>query len=272
MKKKTGWGILLSALLLLSRTAAVHADDSAVVYTAQGKISGGFSGSAAADTVSGMQPGDTASFEVRLVNENANPAHWYMKNRILKSMEDTGIAAGGAYSYRLVYEGPEGKARTLYDSALVGGEDAEGLHEAEAALKDYFYLGKTEPGEGGRILLEVGLDGESQGNDYQTKLASLSLSFAVEPETEKPGGPGRERVVRRTVENNEVVYVYDDGEPVPLASTDDVPPVDLVKTGDDSALFPYVLAACVSGSLLMLFGILFPGRKRGKEEEKGAGA
>lgn len=274
MRKKMKYGVLFSLLLLLSGTMAVHAENDVVTYTAEGKISGGLSVAEAENTVSGMQPGDTASFELSLKNENENAANWYMKNQILKGMEDTGTASGGAYSYRLVYEGPDGKSRTIYDSELVGGDDTDGLRDLGTALQDYFYLGRTAPGEGGRILLYIGLDGESQGNSYQTKLVSLSMSFAVEPETPVPGRPGTNRVVRRTVENNEVVYVYDDGEPVPLANIDEitVTTTDLVKTGDETAFFPYVLAACISGSLLMLYGILFLGRKREKEEEKGAGA
>ena len=91
----------------------------------------------------------------------------------------------------------------LYSSETVGGEDTaggEGLHQATGALEDYFYLGRLESGEEGRVLLTVELEGETQGNDYQDTLARLQMNFAVEEvEPNTVVEQGEDNVIHRVV-------------------------------------------------------------------------
>lgn len=272
MKKKI-LSLALLVGLLASGTMTANATESAdightstggtVEYTSAGKISDDL-GNNINDMISAMQPGDTVTVSVDLKNSNSASAHWYMKNSIAKSMEAQD-AQGGAYTYNLSYVDPAGETITLYDSIAVGGDDSKGLAAVDSMLSeesDYFYLGEVASGRSGKVQLTVGLDGETLGNAYQTKMAVLSMSFAVEPQ---PAGSTQYRTVKRQVVNDEVIYVDEDGVPLADGGTG----TGLVKTGDESDLFPYVLAACLSGVLLMIV-VFFGVKDRKKEEEGGA--
>lgn len=286
MKKKI-CSMIIAASLFISGSLTVRAaeagsggtveaeDSFRVTFTENGQLEGNFDADVAGVTVSAMQPGDTAVFRVTLENQRNENTDWYMKNTIVRSMEENSQAAGGAYSYKLTYIPEQGEKTVLYDSRALGGDNNQGLHQADDALEDFFYLGELEKGGGGEVLLEVGLDGETQGNSYQRQLANLNMNFAVElREQGNPGGGGSEsRVIRRKIVNNEVVYVNEKGEPVSREEAERIMATAartrIVKTGDDMELFPYVLAACISGSLLMLYGIGI--LRKGKKEENGKG-
>lgn len=279
MKKKMLCLALLVGLLA-SGTMTASAKESAdighesgngvVEFTAAGRMSDNLK-EEINDRISKMQPGDTVTVSVDLKNSNGKLTHWYMQNEIVNSME-TQDAQGGAYIYNLSYIDPAGKKTILYDSIAVGGDGRQGLEDINGMLpKDmdegkndknsYFYLGEIASGKSAKVQLTVSLDGETLGNAYQTKMAKLSMGFAVEPQ---PAGATEHRTVRRQIVNDEVVYLTEDG--VPLAQNQGT---DIVKTGDESYLFPYILAACLSGMLLLVV-VFFGVRDRKKEEEGGA--
>ena len=106
---------------------------------------------------------------------------------------------------------------TYANGVTVGGEGVgnQGLTAATSALKDYFVLGNLKKGESAKVTLYVMLDGETQGNTYQDTLADLDMRFAVEI----------------------------------------VPSRDVVKTGDETEILPYVIGALVSGALLMVIAV-----------------
>ena len=165
------------------------------------------------DTVSGMQPGDTADFEINIQNRYSTPVDWYMENSVIRSFENSYAgASGGAYTYTLTYYPSTGGTNVLYDSNKVGGEGSGaatggvGLNEATNALgsdDDYIFLQRIPSGSRSRMLLHVALDGETQINTYQDTQAALQIDFAVEvPETEpgtpdviKPGQGSRRRII-----------------------------------------------------------------------------
>ena len=142
--------------------------------------------------------------------------------------EDNSAAKGGAYIYSLIYNGPN-NSRTIYTSGTVGGTDNIGLSGSTTALKDYFFLGSLKKGETGTVTLYVELDGETQNNDYFNTLADISMRFAVE-----------------------------------LTKTNG----DVVKTGDETVIMPYVIAASASGLLLLVIAIVRMGKSR-KTRRKG---
>lgn len=279
MKKKMFCLVLLVGLLI-SGTMTAYAKDAAdvssneinagkwnVIFTEAGKVQDNLGGSSAInDELSTMQPGDKITVSVSLGNSYNDTTYWYMKNTIINSLE-AADASGGAYGYKLAYVDPSGKESILFASEKVGGDGSAGLKELEKnkRLDDYFYLGGLAKGQSAKVKLTVELDGETQGNSYQDKVANLSMNFAVEPQpTRKGGTTTHHRTVTREVINDEIVYVDEDG--VPLAQITDT---DIVKTSDDLKMFPYVLAACISGSLLLLF-VLFSRKDRKREEEGGA--
>ncbi len=86
-------------------------------------------------------------------------------------------------------------------------------------------------------MLEIALDGETQGNAYQNTLADLQMNFAVAlgGTDSEPGGSKRTKIV---------------------------------KTGDETELIPYLAAMGISGFLLLLLGI-YSRKQHKKEQENG---
>ena len=222
----------MSAVTANAETSHGNSDWS-VVFSKDKKMVSNFKTSDINDAIYGIQPGDNVIITLALKNENDEATDWYMTNEVLYSLEDRSANAGtsgGVYTYKLTYTGPDGEVTSLYDSDTVGGEDAngskagEGLRQATNALSDYFFLDTLKKGQSGKVTLEVALDGDTQGNDYQNTLADLQMNFAVEMNTsgtDTPNpNPGRQ------------------GE--------------VVKTGDEMNLTPFIIAACVTGTLFLL--------------------
>lgn len=271
MKRKL-FHLLLPGVLLASMTMNVCAETSyggsdwRVTFTDEKKMESSFKTSDINDTIYGIQPGDNAIVELSLKNENETPTDWYMTNKVLYSLEDRSAnsgASGGAYTYRLVYTDKDNNESVLFDSDTVGGDQnsggREGLREATAGLEDYFYLDTLDTGDSGKITLEVALEGETQGNDYQNTLADLQMNFAVElnpnavREREESSNDSRE-IVNREQDRTR---------------TSRAQGTSVVRTGDESNLTPFVIASSVSGVLFLLLSMY--GLMEKKKEEKKEG-
>lgn len=249
--------LALTAVLLVSVGLRVRAEvsrggsDWQVSFTDSNKMVSNFKTSDINDTIYGMQPGDQAVIELDLKNDNSETTDWYMTNKVLYSLEDRTSnrnTGGGAYSYRLSYTDRKGTETVLFDSDTVGGDmpsgRREGLREATEALEDYFYLDTLKPRESGNVVLQVALEGETQGNDYQSTLADLQMNFAVElSRNDDPDPLGGESPGRRTS--------------------------SLVRTGDETDLTPFITASCISGILLLILSVqgLFRKKKEGGQHE-----
>ena len=205
-------------------------------------------------TAVNLLPGDSVTYEMRLENESGSTAEMYMSNSVRKSMEDK----GGAYTYDLRYIGDNGSQVVIYDNMNVGGQGGESLAEALNDLggsgdDKYFYLDEQADGTGGTVRMTVALDGETQGNDYQDSLADMRVQFAA-IETDEGSSGGGTTTTRRTSTGNS-------GGGSGGRSTSPV------KTGDETKLYPYYLAAGISG-VLLLFLFFFRRKKEEEEEEE----
>lgn len=185
-----------------------------------------------------MQPGDNVTFLINLRNDYSKSTNWYMTSKIVSSLEE-GAAKDGAYTYHLWYKNnTSGKTTDIYDSSRIGGVigDSEvsstGLLEINSALKEdytarngekYFYLDNLSRGQGGQVFLNIELDGETQGNAYQDRLADLKMNFAVQ--VVEPNSP-------------------------PPSSNRNAP-----KTGDENNLLPYYIVMIVSGLMFLYFAL-----------------
>ena len=140
------------------------------------------------EALTGLQPGDTVKIRINYENSSSEETDWYLRNEVLKTLEDASSAAGGGYSYKLTNHGATGTLE-IFDSSAVGGDDAyepggiaKGLKAATEAtdMADFFYIDTLNAGGSGYTELTVGLDGESQANVYENTLAELQLEYAVE--------------------------------------------------------------------------------------------
>lgn len=180
-----GVALLLTALvsccivLGTPSTALAATDEWTVTFTGSSMTS---DGSASINKrLSGLQPGDSATFNIKLLNDCDEEASWYMKNKVLKSME-TELAKGGAYTYRLSYIAPDGTQETIISNDVVAGEgsNSAGLFDATTATGEWFFLDKLPAYGQGLVTLYVAIDPESHGNSYFDTEASLQLEFAAE--------------------------------------------------------------------------------------------
>ena len=255
MRRKI-WKLLLAVSLLASMAMTAYAETShgnpdwAVTFTSEKKMVSNFKTADLNDVILGIQPGDNVIITLALKNENNTATDWYMTNEVLYSLEDRSANAGtsgGAYTYKLAYTGPDGEEDILFDSDTVGGEGAsgagEGLRQATDALSDYFFLDTLKKGQSGKVVLEIALDGDTQGNDYQDTLADLQMNFAVEETT----GP---RLVP-VEEGNDPSVTPVPGTPDGTQRGTGQPP----KTSDESDIFPYVGLALASGIGLLAMAL-----------------
>lgn len=208
MKYKTFSFLLLFTVLLSLVPAAFAVSDGYVTFSSAGRLSEqNFNVDQLFDDI---LPGDTRSYTVHLTNKNSRATRWYMSNEALKTLE-TNTASGGAYTYRLEYYNPSGTKTTLFDSSRVGGDQASGdgrigLREATTNLENFFFLDTLNPQESARVVLTVGLEGETQGNTYQGTQARIRMNFAVEPANSSSSGSSTSTAVKTGDENNLVPY------------------------------------------------------------------
>lgn len=254
MKKKL-LGAMLSLALVLGLSTSCLAetitggDNWNVYFTPEEKMESTFRSSEMTESISGMQPGDTAIFNVTLGNQHGTTTDWYMTNKVLYSLEDRSNnkgTMGGAYTYLLTYTSPDGTVSIIFDSETIGGEGESeagiGLHQATDALEDFFFLDTLEQGQTGHITLKIELDGETQGNDYQDTLADLQMNFAVM--LRSAGEYGDEGGNERHPE--------------------------YVVTGDETNLKPFFFIAAGAAAVLIFLGI-FGVADRRKRKEGGKG-
>ncbi|MBD5486713.1 MAG: hypothetical protein HDR18_14540 [Lachnospiraceae bacterium] len=265
--------LCLTLLLIGGISLPVHAETYQggsgwrVAFTNGKRLESNFRTADLDEAVSGLQPGDNIIFTLQLQNDYSESTDWWMTNEVLHSLEDTSANSnthGGAYTYVLTYTDKAGEAVTLFSSESVGGDvisgAGEGLHEATDAMEDYFYLDTLSTGQRGTVTLEIALDGETQGNDYQDTLADLQMNFAVEINSSG-------NRVRRLREMNKDFSLrklmngeYDFGSSIIALS-------NIVKTGDVAHLMLYVVLMAVSGIGILLLAIYSMKQKRKEEKE-----
>lgn len=271
---------ILSAGMLFPTGTAVRAETLGsewnVAFTADNEMESDYTASDLNTAAYGMQPGDDMEIRLNLKNDNASAANWYMTNQVLQSLEETAgsSASGGAYEYELTYTPPDGEQEILFTSDTVGGEntgDRVGLHGATSGLEDYFYLDTLQPGQRGLVTLRIALDGETQGNDYQNTLASLQMNFAVDTTT------AYTQTVTEVVDGEPGGTPGDGGNPSGAAgdgngSGSGGRGTGIVRTSDENNFVPFLIAAAVSGLLLLILA-LYGMRERRRQKKAGkAGA
>lgn len=260
--RKRMTGLLLAVLLTGILAVPAYADeiqggeDWMVNFDGSG-LESNFTSKDMNEIVRGLQPGDTVTFTLALKNSSGKGADWWMTNQVLSSFEDASVANGGAYTYILSYKDAAGNVTDIYSSDSVGGEDTSGgvgLHRATIGMEEFFYLDHLADGASGTVTLQVALDGETQGNNYQNTLADLALRFAVEPNAQTPPPEQPQNPQNPETPN-------DPPEPNQTKT---------VNTGDETQIMKYVLMAGGSGAVLLLLAVMSLRRNRREQEEGGS--
>lgn len=257
MKKKI-MCLLTAILMLMNMSLTAYAehyqgsDGWKVAFLGDEMVSN-FQSNQIQEEVYNIQPGDSVIFEMALDNSSDVTTDWYMTNEVIRTLEESNnCAEGGAYTYILTYVNTKGEETILYTSEVVGGEkdntsEGEGLHQATNNLEEFFYLDRLEAGEAAAVTLFVMLDGETQGNDYQSTLARLQMNFAVE------------KVVTETIFNHITVT---ENKVVTNVIT------NIVQTGDDNPIVLLSVISLVCGVVLFVMAMIFMKRRKEEREEQ----
>lgn len=193
MKKTNGKIVLVLALAfaaMLAMSTFSYADTNTVnggSYTFDGTDIVAEDAAGLSDIISGMEPGDSVTITLKYTNGYDGVTDWYMKNDVIKTLEESSDASGGGYTYILTNVSPGGGEQEIFNSDAVGGEQTEagvGLHQAENATEEWFFIQELSKGESGKTVLYVALDGESQANAYQGTSANIDILYAVEKQDE----------------------------------------------------------------------------------------
>lgn len=252
MKKRIGNLILMAGLVSCLSLPVMAADADLygqVSFTKDGKMSeSDLNSQGLLGQIANMQPGDSKTIEMRVVNDYAKSTNWYLSNEVIQSLQeaDAERSLGGGYGYKLSYEGPTGST-ILYESKALGGSGFEGLHEMNIVDKDrqnddidkFVFLDTLNNNQSGVVSLEISLDGETQGNDYQEKIAEVALQFATE--IADPGTvQEKDKVVHKTEKKR------------------------VVNTSTLTNRLPWLVLSAVSGLILLILAF-FGLRERKKE-------
>ena len=228
--------------------------------------------------IKNAMPGDTITYSVKYINATAESTDFYMNADVVKSLEDTSGAQGGAYSFKII-----NNEETLFDSETVGGDADEvvGLNQVSGHEGAYFSLGSIPAGGSGVVTITITLDGNSQTNAYMATQANLNIKFGAEPtesakysktETNKvtkvntitknvPVSEKRSIVkkILKTLENGTEVVSIDDSD-VPLAGGDNA---GNPQTGD--SILPFAVCGVmfiIGMGLIGCYAVLMLNKKK----------
>lgn len=266
--KRAALGAIVVALTIVTAFATAQP---ALAKTIDKQWTVEFTGSAMTDQgsanivkeLTGMQPGDSAKFTVIMYEKCDKSADWYMKNKVLESMEKS-LRSGGSYSYKLTYTNPKGEQKVIITNEVVSGDtgsgSTEGLFDATEATGEYFFLDTLAPQAKAMMTLEVAIDGETHGNTYFDSDAQIQLQFAAEP-TDKPGAPGDVAQIDQPKKKDEQQSPQQPPQPTPQKTAEK----QLSQTGDTIAIGALVVVALVAAGVLVGVGVRQRRQKRNEE-------
>ena len=124
--KRTMIVLALTLTMLLGLTISANAESQKVngyCYFNGNDVVCDFDTNVIADTVSGLEPGDDVTFEVKFENKYKETTNWYMRNEALETLEQSyDRTQNGGYTYILTHVDPKGNETVLFDNSTVGGE------------------------------------------------------------------------------------------------------------------------------------------------------
>lgn len=273
------WKVALAAAIVLALAGACLIATPAFAETIKKQWTVEFTGdkmedegsAVIAQVVGGMQPGDSAQFTVDLCESYDKAADWYMRNAVKKTMEEFFDAAnsnsGGSYSYKLVYISPQNEEKVILTNEVVSGDagigETSGLKDATESTGEWFYLDTLAPGATAKVILTVGIDGETHGNRYFDTNAELELAFAAEP-TDEPGTLGQAKQPDPDTPKKDNPT---SDQPKNPANQTEKAKGKLSQTGDMIPLTIIAVVAIAAGILVVV--VAMRNRRESREDEEG---
>lgn len=204
------------ALLAGSVVLPVKAATPTVSFTDSGTLE---APSEMGDAFKNMAPGEEKSLTIKVENDNAHTADFYMSAETTKALEEAVSGSGAGYKVLLTIGGA-----TVFDSTLggyVGGVGSKtGLTEMNGALSDSMLIATLKKGESTDVVLTIGLDGEGMDTlGYASALGEIDFSFKAGYEDPT----GSFNIYKIVTKQGETKYVKIFNQQVALAA----------KTGDN---------------------------------------
>jgi len=131
----------------------------------------------------GMAPGDSRTAVIKIENNNAHKASFFLSQKTTDALEEAGKSSGGAYEFR-VEIGDDTNKTSLLDASAGGyaGNVAsiEGLAEI-TELNEYRYVTELACGQSTNVYVTLTLDGEgmdsANGIDYSKATGAMQFEF-----------------------------------------------------------------------------------------------
>ena len=136
----------------------------------------------------GINPGETRSYTLTLVNDDYREMNFYMSSRIVNELANVSSSGTAAFDFNFKIDGVD-----LFDG-LVGGEDNVG----EKMMEDDILIATLAQGEKAVLEMSVRADGDTLDNTYQNATGLVQYTFSVEYDDEVTAP---QQVINRIVKN-----------------------------------------------------------------------
>ena len=136
----------------------------------------------------GINPGETRSYTLTLVNDDYREMNFYMSSRIVNELANVSSSGTAAFDFNFKIDGVD-----LFDG-LVGGEENVG----EKMMEDDILIATLAQGEKAVLEMSVRADGDSLDNTYQDATGLVQYTFSVEYDDEVTAP---QQVINRIVKN-----------------------------------------------------------------------
>ena len=136
----------------------------------------------------GINPGETRSYTLTLVNDDYREMNFYMSSRIVNELANVSSSGTAAFDFNFKIDGVD-----LFDG-LVGGEENVG----EKMMEDDILIATLAQGEKAVLEMSVRADGDTLDNTYQNATGLVQYTFSVEYDDEVTAP---QQVINRIVKN-----------------------------------------------------------------------
>lgn len=230
---------------LMSATTSVYAASSPLIEfdgNSQNYFEFNTDPSELTDKFVGMMPGESRSETFTLVNNDYREMKFYLNTQVLKDLGDSTNTLGAVYEIEFSRDGE------VFYSGTIGGENGSLVDLSGQTLGDTLLMASLEQGQSCEIEMSIGIDGDSMDNSYQNAIGQMQFVFSVQ--YDDPVVPEPTIVERLVTVPGEQIVRY----------------IGAVATGDETNYTPLIIAATLSGVVVISLVVT---KKKKKEVREG---